>query len=85
MAEMEGFEPSVHGEGTPTHASVTYDPLPASLPGDPTPAPVDRGGSDSSRYGVGGSRYIANLQCLRLSHYAVSNKTRIVIEYRERR
>ena len=29
---------------------------------------------------VGGTRYIANLQCPRLSHYAASNKTRIMLE-----
>jgi hypothetical protein len=25
LVEGDGFEPSVPGEGTPTHASVTYD------------------------------------------------------------
>jgi len=29
---------------------------------------------------VGGTGYIANLQCPRLSHYAASNKTRIMLE-----
>jgi hypothetical protein len=83
--EGDGFEPSVPGEGTPTHASVTYDRYGRLSPAVrhlrlSTVAVAIR--ADTV---VGGTRYIANLQCLRLSHYAVSNKTRIVIEYRERR
>jgi hypothetical protein len=69
----------------PTHASFTYDRyrrLSAALRHlrPPTVAVAIR--ADTV---VGSTRYIANLQCLRLSHYAVSNKTRIVVEYREHR
>ena len=83
VSEGDGFEPSVPAEGTPTHASVTYDP--ASPPAVRHLRPLTVAVAIRADTVVGGTRYIANLQCLRLSHYFVSNKTRIVIEYRERR
>jgi hypothetical protein len=85
LVEGDGFEPSVPGEGTPTHASVTYDRYRRLSPAVRHLRPLTVAVAIRADTVVGGTRYIANLQCLRLGHYAVSNKTRIVIEYRERR
>jgi hypothetical protein len=83
--EEAGFELWVPGEGTPTHASVTYDRYRRLSPAVRHLRPLTVAVAIRADTVLGGIRYIANLQCLRLSHYAVSNKTRIMIEYRERR
>ena len=84
LVEGDGFEPSVPDEGKPTHASVTFDRYRCLSRRSDTCARRPVAIAIRADTVVGGTRYIANLQCLRLCHYAVSNKTRIVIEYRER-
>jgi hypothetical protein len=53
LLEGDGFEPSVPGEGKPTHASATFDRYRRLSPAIRHLRLPTCGGSDSSRYGCG--------------------------------
>jgi hypothetical protein len=53
LREGDGFEPSVPGEGKPTHASATFDRYRRLSPAIRHLRLPTCGGSDSSRYGCG--------------------------------
>src|SRR5258707_3974169 len=57
--EGDGFEPSVPGEGTPTHATVTYDRYRRLSPAVRHLRPLTVAVAVRADTGVGGTQYIA--------------------------